>query len=77
MKKMVKVETTAEVITTCYLTNEDEEKVKAFMEENQCELEDAVKELFWSNELDIYTNSTESDFHTESIDLVLEEEDND
>ena len=72
---MIKVETTAEVITTCYLTDEDEEKVRAFMEENECDLEDAVKELFWNSELDIYAHSTESDFHTESIDLVEEEDD--
>lgn len=70
---MIKVETTATVVTTCYLTNEDEEKVRAFMKENVCDLEDAVKELFWNNELDIYTHSTESDFSTESIDLVVEE----
>lgn len=72
---MIKVETTAEVITTCYLTDYDEKKVKIFMEENQCDLEDAVKELFWNNELDIYCQSTESDFHTESIDLVEEVDD--
>lgn len=70
---MIKVETTAEVITTCYLTIKDEEKVKAFMKKNQCDLEDAVKELFWNNEINIYNNSTESDFNTESIDLVEEE----
>ena len=70
---MIRVETTAEVITTCILTDEDEEKVKAFMEENQCDLEDAVKELFWNNELNIYSQSTESDFHTETIDSVEEE----
>lgn len=74
---MIKVETTAEVTTTCFLTDEDEEKVKAFMKENECDLEDAVKELFWNNELDIYSNSTESDFHTESIDLVAEDEEDD
>lgn len=71
---MIKVETTAEIITTCYLTDEDEKKVRVFMEENQCDLEDAVKELYWNNELDIYLQSTESDFHTESIDLVMEED---
>ena len=70
---MIRVETTAEVITTCILTDEDEEKVKTFMKENQCDLEDAVKELFWNNELNIYSQSTESDFHTESIDSVEEE----
>ena len=71
---MIKVETTAEVITTCFLTDEDEKKVRAFMEENKCDLEEAVIELFWNNELDIYKKSTESDFHTESIDFVTEEE---
>ena len=70
---MIRIETTAEVITTCILTDEDEEKVKTFMEENQCDLEDAVKELFWDNKLNIYDQSTESDFHTQSIDLVEEE----
>ena len=72
---MIRVETTAEVITTCYLTDENEERVRVFMEENDCDLEDAVKELFWNNELDIYSQSTESDFHTQSIDLVEEEDD--
>ena len=71
---MIKVETTAKVITTCYLTVEDEEKVKAFMKENECDLEDAVREPFWDNKVDIYSNSTESDFNTQSIDAVEEEE---
>ena len=74
---MIKIETTAEVITTCYLTEEDEEKVRAFMEENNCDLEDAVKELFWDNKIDIYSNSTESDFSTQSIDMVEEEGEDD
>ena len=67
---MIMVETTAEVVTTCYLTDSDEEKVKNYMEENCCDLEDAVKELFWNNEIDIYADSTESHFHTQSIDRV-------
>ena len=70
---MIKVETTAEVVTTCYLTENDEEKVKNFMEENCCDLEDAVRNLFWNNEINIYANSTESDFHTQRIDFVDEE----
>ena len=74
---MIKVEATAEVIITCYLTDKDEKKIRAFMEENNCDLEDAVKELFWDNKLDIYSNSTESDFNTQSIDVVEEEEDDD
>ena len=70
---MIRVETTAEVITTCYLTNEDEKEVRNFMEKYNCDLEYAVNMLFWTNKLDIYNNSIESDFHTESIDLVLDE----
>ena len=70
---MIKIETTAEVTMTCFLTSGDEEKVREFMEENKCDLENAVKELFWNNELNIYLDSTESDFSTQSIDLVEEE----
>lgn len=44
------------------------------METNCCDLEDAVKELFWSNEIDIYLQSTESDFSTNEITQVSEEE---
>ncbi len=71
---MIRVETTAEVITTCYLTNEDEKEVRDFMEKYNCDLEYAVNMLFWTNKLDIYNNSIESDFRTESIDLVLDED---
>ena len=70
---MIVLQTTAEVLYTCYLSDEDEEKVRAFMEENECDLEDAVKDLFWDNELDIYNQSTESDFATQAIDNVWEE----
>ena len=44
------------------------------MEKYNCDLEYAVNMLFWTNKLDIYTNSTESDFHTESINLVTDED---
>ena len=71
---MLVVQTTAEVLYTCHLSDEDEAKVRAFMEENDCDLEDAVKELYWDNKLDIYSNSTESDFNTQSIDLVEEDD---
>ena len=70
---MLVVQTTAEVLYTCYLTDEDEGKVRAFMEENDCDLEDAIKELFWDNKIDIYANSQESDFNTQTIDDVWEE----
>jgi hypothetical protein len=71
---MIKIETTARVRTTCCLTDEDEKKVRAYMEENVCDLDDAVRELFWNDDkFNIYKNSTESDFYTTSIDEVWEE----
>lgn len=43
---MITVEVTASVLYTCELTAEDEEKVKAFAEENDVELASAVWELY-------------------------------
>jgi hypothetical protein len=70
---MITVETTASVSYTCQLTAKDEEKVRAFAEENDVELADAIWELYWSGEINLYKNSVESDFSTESIDDAYEE----
>jgi hypothetical protein len=70
---MMTVEVTASDIYTCHLTAEDEEKVKAFAEENDVELASAVWELYSVGEIDLYKNSVESDFSTERIDSAYEE----
>jgi hypothetical protein len=70
---MITVEVTAEVLYTCELTAEDEEKVKAFAEENDVELASAVWELYSVGEINLYKNSVESDFSTERIDDAYEE----
>jgi hypothetical protein len=70
---MITVETTASVMYTCELTEEDEEKVKAFAEENDVELSVAVWELYSVGEINLYKNSVESDFSTESVDAAYEE----
>ena len=70
---MITVEVTASVMYTCELTEEDEEKVKAFAEENDVDLEFAVWELYSASEINLYKNSVESDFSTESIDSAYEE----
>jgi hypothetical protein len=70
---MITVEVTASVLYTCELTTEDEEKVKAFAEVNDVDLEVAVWELYCANEIHLYKNSVESDFSTESIDAAYEE----
>lgn len=70
---MIKVQVTASVLYTCELTAEDEEKVKAFAEETNTDLEVAVWELYSVREIDLYKNSVESDFNTESINEAYEE----
>ena len=70
---MITVEVTAEVLYTCELTAEDEEKVKMFAKENDVTLAFAVAELYAIGEIDLYENSVESDFSTENIDGAYEE----
>lgn len=70
---MITVEVTAMVQYTCELTAEDEEKVKAFAEENDVDLDVAVWELYADGEIDLYKHSVESDFSTERIDDAYEE----
>ena len=70
---MITVEVTASVMYTCELTEEDEEKVKAFAEENEVELAIAVWELYSVGEINLYKNSVESDFSTERVDDAYEE----
>ena len=70
---MMKVTTTATVQYTCFLNEAKARKVKAYAEENDCTLENAVVELYYDGILDLYDDSTESDFTTESIDQVEED----
>ena len=70
---MMNVTVTATVQYTCFLNEAKARKVKAYAEENNCTLEEAVRELYYDDELDLYDNSTESDFTTESIDQVEED----
>ena len=67
------VETTAIVTYACYLTEEDSEKVINYADENGLELTEAVAELYENSEINLYHESTESDFSTESIDRVERE----
>jgi hypothetical protein len=66
------VNVTAEVQYACWLSEEDSEKVKEYAEENGCELETAVWELYVKGEIELYADSQESDFSTESVDCVEE-----
>ena len=71
---MFEVEVTAAVSYVCYLNKEDSEKVKEYAEENDLTLVEAVTALYYDNEINLYRESTESDFCTESIDAVTDYE---
>ena len=70
---MITVEVTASASYVCQLSAEDEEKVRAYAKENNTDLVDAVNELYWRGRIDLYKNSVESDFNTESSDDAYEE----
>ena len=74
---MIELTAIAEVWYSCELTEEDEQKVREFMESEDKDVAYAVRELWMRGEIEIYTNSVESDFHTQEIyDVVdCEEED--
>lgn len=66
------VNVTAEVQYACWLSEEDSEKVKEYAEESECELETAVWELYANGEINLYDDSSESDFSTEKVDSIEE-----
>lgn len=68
----MKVEVEAKVTYTCYLSFEDEQTVRNYAEENECDLELAIWNCYDNNEINLYYNSTESDFSTEQV-LSIEE----
>lgn len=65
---MIKVEAKALVTYTCTLTEEDEQKVREYVDENNATLDEAIKELWENGEIDVYAGSqTESDCSTEEV----------
>jgi hypothetical protein len=73
---MARLAVTVEAVVTytCFLDEEDSARVKELAEEYDLELEEAVRWLYRSNELNLYKNSVESDFATDEI-VQVEEED--
>ena len=68
------VMTEATVQYACRLSTEDEQKVREFAEQNNSTLEEAVMELYSDCAINLYANSWESDFSTNQILKVEEEE---
>ena len=73
---MMKIEAVATVYYTCTLSDEEEEKVVNYIKNNPEEFEfmddkkaiaEAVAILWGNEEIDLYEESTESDFYTNEI----------
>ena len=64
----------ATVTYACWLSEEDEQKVRDYIGDTDLSIEDAVIELYNAGEIDLYKDSTESDFSTNYIERVYEEE---
>ena len=72
---MLKVCTVCTVAYTCTLTEEDEQKVRNYAKENNVELDDAIKDLHESDEIDVYGGDyRESDSCTEEVSLSNHDE---
>lgn len=67
------VMTEATVQYACRLSAEDERKVREYAEQNDATLEEAVEALYNGCAINLYANSWESDFNTDSI-LNVDEE---
>jgi hypothetical protein len=66
MKQLV-VTAEATVTYTCTLSEEDSQKVRDYIGDTDLSFEDAVLELYFSGEINIYRDFIESDFSTEQI----------
>lgn len=64
----------ATVTYACWLSEEDEQKIRDYIGDTDLSIADAVMELYDAGKIDLYKNSTESDFSTNYITSVDREE---
>nr|DAJ44875.1 MAG TPA: Arc-like DNA binding domain protein [Caudoviricetes sp.] len=69
---MIIVEVEATVTYTCYLSEKESKEVKSYAKKNDLTLREAVEELYGQYKIDLYKQSTESDFSTESFNDAYE-----
>ena len=72
---MLKAYVRATVWNTCYLSEDDEQKIRQYAEENDTSLEEATEALYNQGEIHLYSDAEESDFSTEEVEDVEEIED--
>lgn len=71
MALVVMVEAT--VTYACRLSEKDEQKIRDYIGDTDLSAADAVMELYCAGEIELYKNSTESDFNTNYITGVYKE----
>lgn len=71
---MIIVEVEAAVTYTCYLSEKDSKEVKSYAKKNDLTLREAVEELYSQYKIDLYKQSTESDFSTEKFNSAYKED---
>ena len=64
----------ATVTYACWLSEEDEQKIRNRIGDTDLSTEDAIMELYDEGKINLYKNSTESDFSTNYITDVYREE---
>lgn len=64
----------ATVTYACQLSEEDEQKVRDYIGDTDLSTADAVMELYCEGKIDLYKNSTESDFSTNYISSIYRED---
>lgn len=82
---MINVEVTARVLYTCVLSEEDGKKVKErarelaapYREDEKEYYAQAAEELYHEGIIELYADSTESDFSTEGVERVYEDDEED
>lgn len=57
----------ATVTYACRLSEEDEQKIRDYIGDTDLSTADAIIELYFAKEIDLYKNSTESDFETNYV----------
>ena len=64
----------ATVTYACRLSEEDEQKVREYIGDIDLSTADAIMELYYAGKIDLYKESTESDFYTNYVTGIYRED---
>lgn len=64
----------ATVTYACWLSEEDEQKIRDYIGDTDLSTADAIRELHYAGKINLYKNSTESDFYTNYVTEIYRED---